>query len=309
MNIIIEQNTLYLQKENGAAMGHCSFVRLPDGTIQLTACEIGAPYRRKGYGTYLLKAFLRHTGGYDARQETRYRISCLAQECDFPAAFFGKFGFWQQGDILVRCHKPDLTAITLMQQFLKSNVAAPCVCIDATCGNGHDTLFLAQWLQGVHGQHGTASAPQPEPAYTLLAMDIQPQAVANTKARLAQHGIDHTLGRIEILAENHANLAQYAAPESVDAILFNFGWLPGAAHKVFSTPQSSLPALNAALALLKSGGVLSATLYSGEGIGTQEKEEVLQWLRTLPIGQYTVLVCAFGNWADTAPLPCFIIKK
>ena len=31
--------------------------------------------------------------------------------------------------------------------------------------------------------------------------------------------------------------------------------------------------------------------------------------RSLPLADYTVLICEFANWADTAPLPCFVIKR
>ena len=57
------------------------------------------------------------------------------------------------------------------------------------------------------------------------------------------------------------------------------------------------------------GGVLSAILYSGKVIGSDEKTEILQWMRSRPLKQCTALVCGFANWADTAPLPCFLLKK
>ena len=49
--------------------------------------------------------------------------------------------------------------------------------------------------------------------------------------------------------------------------------------------------------------------YSGRVIGTDEKQSILGWLRALPLEKYTVLVCDFANWADTAPLPCLVLKK
>ena len=55
--------------------------------------------------------------------------------------------------------------------------------------------------------------------------------------------------------------------------------------------------------------MLSAILYSGRVIGTGEKQSILGWLRALPLEKYTVLVCDFANWADTAPLPCLVLKK
>ena len=65
----------------------------------------------------------------------------------------------------------------------------------------------------------------------------------------------------------------------------------------------------AALDALKPRGVLAAVLYSGQVIGDSEKQAALGFFRALPLTKYTVLVCEFANWASTAPLPCFVIKK
>ena len=54
---------------------------------------------------------------------------------------------------------------------------------------------------------------------------------------------------------------------------------------------------------------LAAVLYSGQGIGDGEKQAALALFRALPLTQYTVLECRFANWAATAPLPCFVLKK
>ena len=48
---------------------------------------------------------------------------------------------------------------------------------------------------------------------------------------------------------------------------------------------------------------VAAVLYSGKVIGDAEKQAALAFFRTLPLTKYTVLVCEFANWADTAPLP------
>ena len=100
-----------------------------------------------------------------------------------------------------------------------------------------------------------------------------------------------------------------AAPGTADCVLFNFGWLPGADHGVHSTAAGSIPALEAALTALKPRGVLAAVLYSGQVIGDGEKQAALDFFRALPLTRYTVLVCEFANWASTAPLPCFVLKR
>ena len=54
---------------------------------------------------------------------------------------------------------------------------------------------------------------------------------------------------------------------------------------------------------------MSAILYSGAVIGSDEKQAVLRFLRALSLKSFTVLVCDFANWAETVPLPCLILKK
>ena len=182
-------------------------------------------------------------------------------------------------------------ALQVAHQFIESHVRPGAFCIDATAGRGNDTVFLAS-LVGETGK--------------VLAFDIQPEAVESTRALIGERGCS---GFARVVLDSHANMARYAAPGSVDCIVFNFGWLPGAAHAVFSTADSSIPALEAALQAVRPGGVVSAILYSGAVIGTDEKQAVLAWLRALPLKDFTVLVCDFANWAETAPLPCFILKK
>ena len=136
---------------------------------------------------------------------------------------------------------------------------------------------------------------------------MQEAAIASTRKHLEQLGVP--AARYELHCQSHADLLQIVQPGTADAVMFNFGWLPGADHAVFSTASSSIPALQAALEAVRPGGVVSAILYSGQVIGTDEKQTVLEYLRALPLKSFTVLVCDFANWAETAPLPCIILKK
>ena len=274
---------LYKEKE---VIGHCTLHPAAQGA-DLAALAIDPAWRRKGYGSYLLKEVLRSLGGYDREAATVFTAP-LPADCA-EMAFWAKFGFAAEGPQLVRRRTPDLTAVKFVQDFLAARLADPRLCIDATCGNGGDTAFLCR-LVGEEGR--------------VLGFDIQPEAIASTRQNLARKGL-----AAELHCDSHANLLQYVQPGTVDAVMFNFGWLPGADHGVFSHAQSSIPALEAALEALRPGGVLSAILYSGKVIGSDEKTEILQWMRSRPLKQCTALVCGFANWADTAPLPCFLLKK
>ncbi len=273
---------LYKEK---TIIGTCQ-ARPTEQGADITALTIVPEWRRKGYGSYLLKEVLRSLGGYDKESATVFTAPLPADAGEL--AFWAKFGFAAEGSSLCR-RTPDLTAVKLVQDFLAARLADPGLCIDATCGNGGDTAFLCR-LVGEGGR--------------VLGFDIQPEAIASTRRNLAANGLS-----AELYCGSHADLLHYVQPGTADAVMFNFGWLPGADHTVFSHAESSIPALEAALDALRPGGVLSAILYSGRVIGSDEKTEILHWMRTLPLTRCTVLVCDFANWAETAPLPCFLLKK
>lgn len=286
MKLSVTAGGFALYKESDV-IGQCSVTPAPKGA-DITSLSVLPQWRRKGYGSYLLKEILRRFGGYDREAATVFTAPLPADEGE--GLFWKKFGFVPEGGRLCRRRTPDLTAVRLVQDYLAAHLPHAALCIDATCGNGGDTAFLCGLSAASGGR--------------VLGFDIQPEAIASTRAHLAQKGFTAELHR-----DSHANLLQYVTPGTADAVMFNFGWLPGADHAVFSTAGSSIPALEAALTALRPGGVLSAILYSGRVIGSDEKQHILQWARALPLTKCTVLVCDFANWADTAPLPCLLLKK
>ena len=288
MKIISIDSGFALYKEKDE-IGRCALTPTPKGGTFGAFCIL-PQWRRKGYGSYLLKEALRALGGYDREQATVFTAPLPTDPGE--AAFWAKFDFQPEGAQLVRRRTPDLTAVKFVQDFLAARLVHPRLCVDATCGNGGDTAFLCR-----------LTAPEGR----VLGFDIQPEAIASTRARLEQAGVP--AGQYALHCDSHAHLLQYVQPGTADAVMFNFGWLPGADHAVFSTADSSIPALQAALQAVRPGGIVSAILYSGAVIGTDEKQAVLAWLRALPLKDFTVLVCDFANWAETAPLPCFILKK
>lgn len=286
MKLSVTAGGFALYKESNV-IGQCSVTPAPKGA-DIASLSVLPQWRRKGYGSYLLKEILRRFGGYDREAATVFTAPLPADEGE--ELFWKKFGFVPEGGRLCRRRTPDLTAVRLVQDYLAAHLPHAALCIDATCGNGGDTAFLCGLSAASGGR--------------VLGFDIQPEAIASTRAHLAQKGFTAELHR-----DSHANLLQYVTPGTADAVMFNFGWLPGADHAVFSTAGSSIPALEAALTALRPGGVLSAILYSGRVIGSDEKQHILQWARALPLTKCTVLVCDFANWADTAPLPCLLLKK
>ena len=180
-------------------------------------------------------------------------------------------------------------ALGLSHKFIEEHVKAGDLCIDGTAGRGRDTLFLAQ-LVGKTGK--------------VIAFDIQKEAVLSTEQTLA----DNNVTNAEVHHLCHSKMGKFAEKGSVSAIMFNFGWLPGGDHTVFSHPETSIPAIQAGLDLLKSGGIMTLCIYHGKETGYEEKETLLPFLKTIDPKQYSVLFTDFINRTGDVPI-AVLIKK
>ena len=182
-----------------------------------------------------------------------------------------------------------MNTLSVVHDFLHRTVQPGAFCIDATAGKGRDTALLCR-LAGESGR--------------VLTFDVQEDAVRQTRALLEQEGL-----KAEVVLDSHANMGCYAAPESVDCIVFNFGRLPGGDPKIFTTAASSIPAIDAGLALLRPGGVMALALYYGKENGYDEKSAILQHLKSINDRTFTVLSCEWLNRGGDPPLPIFIWKE
>lgn len=175
-------------------------------------------------------------------------------------------------------------------QIIRSQVPKGGSYIDATMGKGNDTLLLCE-LAGAEGH--------------VFAFDIQEKALEYTKKLLEKHC---AAGRAKLILDGHEHMAQYVKAESIDLICFNFGYLPGGDHRIATRAETSIQAIEAGLSLLKPGGMMSLCIYSGGDTGFEEKERILNYLKELPSGKYTVIVNEYYNRRNHPPMPVFIWK-
>ena len=161
--------------------------------------------------------------------------------------------------------------------------------VDATMGNGHDTLFLCE-LVGEGGR--------------VYAFDVQEQAVENTRKRLTEAGM---MDRAALFCLGHERMAEQVK-EPVAAVVFNLGWLPGGDHGVTTRWETTKTAVESALALLRPLGVLVICAYPGHPEGDRERENLAVLLSALPPQSYNVLHQRFLNAGPGAP-ECFVIQK
>ena len=175
-----------------------------------------------------------------------------------------------------------LNAVQLSHLLLKDKVLPGDRVADATCGNGHDTAFLA----GLVG-----------PAGRVWAFDVQEEAVAATRLLLDGEGLSD---RVEIVHAGHETIGT-VVPEPLRAVIFNLGYLPGSDKSVVTRPGTTIAALEGASRLLLPGGVLMVVCYPGHLGGDEEARAVDEWGKALPAGQWQVWRCCSLNRSQAAP--------
>lgn len=178
------------------------------------------------------------------------------------------------------------------RSLIRTHVKPGDLCIDATMGNGHDTLFLSQ-LAGPSGQ--------------VLAFDIQQAALDATRALLDGQK-DPTLAPVQLLLDSHAHMASYADPGTVSCIVFNLGYLPSGDHSIATHKESTIAALEQGLELLKTGGCISLCIYSGGDSGFEERDGVLEYLKGLDSRRFLVVLSCYYNRPNHPPIPVVIYK-
>jgi tRNA A58 N-methylase Trm61 len=147
--------------------------------------------------------------------------------------------------------------------------------IDATAGNGHDTVFLA----GCVGASGR-----------VLSFDVQAAAIESSRRLLESADVS---ANVELFEESHAQLADHVSAGSVTAIMFNLGYLPGSDQSIITTTSETLLALEAAVRALRPGGWLCVVCYPGHDGGSDEASAVESWLSSkageLRVARYGML--------------------
>lgn len=166
--------------------------------------------------------------------------------------------------------------------------------VDATCGNGHDTLSLVLAV----GKSGR-----------VLALDLQGEAVAATRELLDMHGIEN----VTVQRENFINLKDTVQREFPDqrpsAVIFNLGYLPGGDKTVTTRRKDTLKAAAQALELIRPGGIVTLVLYSGHLEGKREKAALLEMAENLPSDRYHAVYTSLLNQKKDPPEVLFITKK
>ncbi len=161
------------------------------------------------------------------------------------------------------------------------------IAVDATAGNGHDTLYLAERT----GESGR-----------VYSFDIQPEAIQSTKERLKKAGLET---HVTLLQQSHCKAAD-VIPKSehlkLKAAIFNLGYLPGGDKTITTSPQTTITAVKNLLSIMPDGGLIILVIYHGHAEGQIERDELLSFTENLNQQEAHVLRYQFTNQTNNPPL-------
>jgi SAM-dependent methyltransferase len=180
-------------------------------------------------------------------------------------------------------------AVPLAHFFLRERVRAGDLVVDATCGNGQDTLLLAQ-LAGESGR--------------VLAFDVQQTAIEKTRERLKDAGLEK---RVELVLSGHERISGFLS-EPAKAFVFNLGYLPSGDRRIKTISGSTLRALEQTRILLQQSGLILISVYTGHDGGEEEWAAVKGWCKELPPHEFNVWQSRQLNRGATAPFLVVVEK-
>lgn len=179
--------------------------------------------------------------------------------------------------------------LTLQKSFILAHLREGDTAADFTMGNGHDTAFLSSTV----GKNGH-----------VYAFDIQEGALSSTKKTLESEGCPENY---TLIWDSHHNAPKYIEGK-IKAGMFNLGYLPGSGNKALTTKrETTLPAVQNAIEMLDSDGILLIAVYPGHKEGYLEGLMLEEYFKTVSRFEMSISRFQIIN-SPTSPY-FFIVEK
>jgi len=186
------------------------------------------------------------------------------------------------------------SAVRWSQLLLEDRLRPGDVVVDATLGNGHDTLFLCrQVLPGGH----------------VYGFDVQAAAVENAGRRLLEAGV--AASDFSLFQAGHETMPMRLPGEMRErlaAVMFNLGYLPGSDKQCITQTETTMVALKQAVEWVRPGGLVTVAVYPGHEGGAEEAVRIAEWAGTLDARAFEVQHLRPVN-RTAAPPECWVIWK
>jgi predicted methyltransferase len=180
------------------------------------------------------------------------------------------------------------------RQLLEKAVINGDVVIDATLGNGHDTVFLA----GLVGEKGR-----------VYGFDVQEEAILASEKRLAEQGFSNQVTLFHAGHECIEILIPVEEHGLVTGAIFNLGYLPGSDKTIVTKPETTISAIEQLLRIMKPEGIIVLVIYHGHVEGAIERDALLTFCQQLDQNEAHVLQYQFINQQNNPPFIIAIEKR
>ncbi len=183
--------------------------------------------------------------------------------------------------------------IPFAHDYLKSSVQQGEIVVDATLGNGHDSLLLSE----IVGENGR-----------VIAFDIQEEAIETSKALFKSHGKTN----IHCFLKGHEQAEKALTELNVKEIggaIFNLGYLPNSNHEITTEGKTTIAAFEQLFKRLKRKRYIVFVVYPGHAEGKREKNELLSYFKQFPSSTADIITYQLVNRSDKAPFVVAVYKK
>ncbi|MBO0960308.1 methyltransferase domain-containing protein [Neobacillus sp. MM2021_6] len=180
------------------------------------------------------------------------------------------------------------------KSLLEKAVLPGDVVIDATVGNGHDTVFLAE-LVGETGK--------------VYGFDVQQEAIGATRDRLTEHGL---LKGVTLFHAGHEQLSERIPIDDhgkIRGAIFNLGYLPGSDKTIVTRAETTIAAIEQLMEMMTPEGIIVLVIYHGHVEGAVERDLLLRYCQQLDQKKAHVLQYQFINQQNTPPFIVAIEKR
>lgn len=147
-----------------------------------------------------------------------------------------------------------------VKQILENNLKSKDIVIDATVGNGLDTLFLCHLVNNGH----------------VYGFDIQTEAIERTVKLLRNNNIKN----YTLYQQSHDKMLELLPhlKKRVSAILFNLGYLPNGNKMITTSYKTTIKAIECSMEMLKDKGIGLIVVYPGHKEGKKEDIHLNKYL-------------------------------
>jgi predicted methyltransferase len=184
-------------------------------------------------------------------------------------------------------YKIILRATELAHNAIKPLIRENDVVIDATLGNGYDTIFLSELV----------------PQGKVYSFDIQKSAIEKVEDHIKLNHINNVV----LINDGHEKMDEYINEKPM-AIMFNLGYLPGGDKEITTMPDTTVDAVQKGLEMLHPGGVMTIEVYTGHNTGEDEARKLEDYIKNLSAKEFSVMKINFLNKNRKAPF-LIIIEK